>query len=267
MAFSKVDFFSEALKRIVTFHIFLPNDTQEEFITGNSNYERETRVLYLLHGFSGNTLDWVTGSNVMELSRMYNVAVIMPSGENSFYLDRKGTGNLYETYIAEELPAYIKKTFHLSHNRENVWIGGLSMGGYGALRLGLKYCEQYGAVFGLSSALIIRDLSEMSKENPLVQSMADYDYYLQIFGSPEDILTRDVNPEWLVKRNQRENRKFPRIFMACGTEDILIKQNRQFRDFLQEQNVAVTYHESRGIHNWKFWNEYLEPAVQWALNG
>ena len=83
--------------------MYLPSDTQPEFIEDNPHYERETKILYLLHGFSGDSTDWISGSNVMDVSRRYNLAIVMPSGENSFYVDRQGTGTAYETFIAKEL--------------------------------------------------------------------------------------------------------------------------------------------------------------------
>ena len=125
---------------------------------GNPHYKRATKTLYLMHGFSGNSTDWVTGSNAMDISRKYNLAIVMPSGENSFYLNRKGTGMSYETFIVEELFDYITSNFGLSKAPEDNFIGGLSMGGFGALRLGAKYNKKYGAIFGLSSAMIIRTL-------------------------------------------------------------------------------------------------------------
>lgn len=269
MALSQVHFLSEALARIVTFHIYLPNDTSCEFTDNNPNYERKTKTLYLLHGFHGNTTDWITGSSAMEISRQYNVAIVLPSGENSFYLNRKGTGNAYETYIARELPAYIKKTYNLSDDREDVSIGGLSMGGFGAIRLGAKYGEKYGAAFGLSSALIINEIAGLSPDNmeEFALGIADYDYYVNVFGDLNKVKESEVNPEYIIRQRLKEGKNISRIFMACGTEDALIENNRRFRNFLQSNKVSVTYYESPGIHDWKFWNEYLERAVLWAISG
>lgn len=269
MALSQVHYLSEALARIVSFHIYLPNDTSVELTKGNPHYDRETKTLYLLHGFSGNTTDWVVGSNAMEISRKYNVAIVMPSGENSFYLDRKGTGNAYETYIAKELPAYIKKTYHLSDKQEDVLIGGLSMGGFGAIRTALKHHKTYCAAFGLSSALVIDDVAALNPEdkNCSACTIADYDYYVNIFGDPAKVRDSDADPEYLVKLRKKNGEQIPKLFMACGTEDFLIEKNRRFRDFLMEKGVEVVYYESPGSHEWKFWNEYLEPAVLWAIGG
>lgn len=267
MALLQVHYLSEAIKRIVTFHMFLPNDVQDEFKEGNPHYLRETKTLYLLHGYTGNTTDWVSGSDTMELSRKYNLAIVMPSGENSFYIDRKPTGQAYETYISKELRAYVSTTFGLSDKKEDVFIGGLSMGGFGALRLGIRYSERYCAAFGLSSALIMDEVSRLTPEDAdgFALQLANYEYYHEIFGDLKKVKESIYNPEFLVKENKRKGKKTLPLFVACGTEDALIENNRRFRDFLLEQGENVVYYESTGMHNWKFWNEYLEPAIVWAL--
>lgn len=267
MALLQIDYLSKELSRIVTVHMYLPSDTQPEFTDGNPHYERATKTLYLLHGFSGNSTDWVTGSNAMDISRKYNLAIVMPSGENSFYINRKGTGNAYETFIVEELFDYICSNFGLSRKVEDNFIGGLSMGGFGALRLGAKYNKKYGAVFGLSSAMIIHDIAGHTSEeiDHMPIQIADYDYYQSIFGDPMQLEDSDHNPEYIIKNKVAKGEKIPPVFMACGTEDSLLEQNRAYRDFLKEMQADITYYESRGIHDWKFWTEYLEPAVQWAL--
>lgn len=105
--------------------------------------------------------DWLTGSLIQELALKYNLAVVMPAGENSFYLNGKGTGRGYETFTAVELPAYCQKTFGLSDKPEDNFIGGLSMGGFGAIHTALKYPEYFGKMFGLSSALIVNGIKGM----------------------------------------------------------------------------------------------------------
>lgn len=268
MALLQTHYLSKVMERIVTFHMYLPNDTNPEILKGNPHYKRETKTLYLLHGYSGNTTDWITGSNAMEISRKYNIAIVMPSGENSFYINRPGTGNAYETFIVEELNSYVSRTFGLSNKPQDVIIGGLSMGGFGAMRLAIKYNHTYGVAFGLSSALIIDDLKNRTKENidEMPVKLADYYYYRSIFGDLSKLDESETNPEYLVKQKVERNEKIPPIFMACGTEDTLLKQNRKFKEFLSDKGVDVVYKESKGIHDWTFWNEYLETAVLWAID-
>lgn len=264
MALFQVNTYSQALSRIITFHFILPNDAPVEIIGPNPNYERPTRTLYLLHGFSGSTQDWLTGSLIQELSLKYNLAVVMPAGENSFYLNGKGTGRGYETFTAEELPDYCQKTFGLSDKPEDNIIGGLSMGGFGAIHTALKYPNRFGKMFGLSSALIVNSIKGMKPGSR--NDIADYDYYTQIFGDPDRLDESENNPEYLVTERLKKGETIQPIFMACGSEDFLLNENHEFRDFLVKKGIDVTYKESPGIHDWKFWNEYLEPAIQWALD-
>ncbi len=267
MALMQIHYLSQVMSRIVTFHMFMPNDVQEEFKTGNPHYNRPTKTLYLLHGYSGNTTDWVTGSDTMDLSRKYNLAIVMPSGENSFYIDRKATGQAYETYVAEELREYVCNTFGLSEKPQDTFIGGLSMGGYGALRLGLKYNDRYGAAMGLSSALILDELSQLTPQSKDVFSLtlANYEYYQDIFGELSKVLESDINPKYIIRKKLEQKEGITPLFLACGTEDPLLETNRQFVKFAEEQRVDIVYREGPGIHDWHFWNQSLEPAIQWAL--
>lgn len=263
MALLKIDFYSDKLKRFTTVHVVLPNDTPEIMITGNPEYTRPTKVLYLLHGFSGYSMDWLIGCGLQELSVKYNLALVLPSGDNSFYVDREATGCAYGSFVGEELLQYMTKTLHLSDAKEDLFIGGLSMGGFGAIRLALRYPDNYSKVFGLSSAMLIKEIETMQPgdENPV----ANYAYFSSVFGDLKGLETSENNPEYLLKMLRDKQKTIPPIYMACGTEDFLLENNRDFVRTLQEEHVEVEYHESAGTHNWEFWNEYLEKAIRWML--
>lgn len=263
MAILQVNFFSTALMRATAVQMILPNDVPPEMTAGNKSFERPMKTLYLLHGFSGNNMDWMTGSLIQEMASKYNLAVVMPSGENSFYLNGRGTGAAYETFTGVELVEYMRKTFGLSEKKEDTFIGGLSMGGFGAIHTGLKYPQTFGKMFGLSSALIQNNIQGMKPGTE--DGIADYDYYERTFGDLEKLDQSENNPEYLVKERKKKGEEIQPIFMACGSEDFLLRENHEFRDFLKEQAVDVTYKEGPGIHDWKFWNEYLEPAILWML--
>ena len=264
MAFLQVNFFSTALFRINSFHIVLPNDVPEPMKMDNVHYKRDTKTLYLLHGFSGNNTDWMLGSLAQELAIKYNLAIVTPSGENSFYLDQKGTGRAFGKYTGEELVNYVRKTFGLSDKKEDTFIGGLSMGGFGAIHTGLMYPETFGGMFGLSSALIVNKIK--GKKEGYSAEVADYDYYRVVFGDLDALDESENNPEYLIKKRIENGEQIPRMYLACGTEDFLLNENREFHEFLNKNEIPHTYKESAGIHDWKFWNEYLEKAIQGMLN-
>jgi putative tributyrin esterase len=264
MALFQVSYSSTALSRVTTFQVVIPNDVPLFMKQNNTHYERPMKTLYLLHGYFGYACDWLTGSRVQELSMLYNIAIVMPSGENSFYLNHKGTGAQYEQLIGVEIIEYTRRTFGLSNKKEDTFISGLSMGGFGAIRTGLKYPETFGKIAGLSSALIIHDIQ--GQKEGFDNGMADYDYYTRVFGNLNEVAISEKNPETLIKLRLEKKEEIQPIYMACGTEDFLIEQNRRFYHFLVEHNIAVDYIEASGAHDWKFWNEALEPSIQWFLN-
>lgn len=263
MALITLQFQSTSLCRPARVQLLLPNDAPNETVISNKYYKRPTKTLVLLHGYSGGCDDWLTGSRVQEISGKYNLAIVMPGGENSFYLDQKGTGRAYATFVGKELIGYLRKTFGIAMSAADTFIGGLSMGGFGALHTGLLYPENYSRIMALSSALIVREVMNMKEGEG--NGVADYDYYRSTFGEPKELENSENNPEYVVKRRIEKGETIQPIFMACGTEDFLLEKNRQFGDFLKEQGVDLTYRESPGIHDWRFWNEYLEPGVKWML--
>ena len=208
-------------------------------------------------------MDWALESRVQHLSWKYNMAILSPSGENSFYLNWQGSGGKYQTYVGVELVEYIRKTFGLAKTPKHTYIGGMSMGGFGALHTGLRYPENFSKMFGLSSAMIMKKVKNMKPG--FEDSIGDYGYYTRVFGNPEELDYSENNPEYLVKQRKDAGETIQPILMVCGDKDFLIEENREFRDFLQSENVNITYWERPGFHEWKFWNQYLEPAVQWLL--
>ena len=263
MARMSVSFFPPSLFRTAELELFHPGDTPPMFRQNNPCYERPAKTLILLHGYSGGKTDWMLNSPIQDLAARYNLAVACPAGENSFYLNQKGTGRAFGDYIGRDLPQFLRDTFGLAKNSEDTLIGGYSMGGFGALRTGLAYSHNYSKIAALSSALIIHQLKELSPEAP--SPMANYAYYQQVFGDLKTAADRDCNPEVLICRKLAAGEPVPDIFLACGSEDTLVETNRAFRDFLKEKGVAAQYHESAGNHDWTFWNQYLEPAIRWML--
>ena len=263
MAFLQVNYFSSSLWRQTTFHLCLPNDVPAEWEVDSAAYERPMKTLMLLQGYSGNTFDWPLGSVINDIAVRHNIAVIMPSGDNSFYLNAKGCCFKYADFVGFELLDYVRKTFNLSKEAKDTFIAGLSMGGFGAIHAGLEHPEKYGKIIGLSSAMIVNTLKDIKPGTK--DDIADYDYYAQVFGDLQKVKESTNDPEFLINERIKKGDKIQPIFMACGTEDFLLENNREFRDFLLEKNVDLTYKESPGIHDWKFWNEYLEPSIKWAL--
>lgn len=264
MATLDITYRSQSLTRPVPFHMIWPNDVPAEVKAQNPHYQRPCKTLLLLHGYTAGHMEWPSCSPVWELAMKYNLAVVCPDGGIRFYLDGQGAGAAYGRFVGAELPAYLHQNFGLADGADNTWIGGESMGGFGALHTALAYPENFGCAIALSSALIIHQVAYMTPDSP-PHPMADYNYYVSTFGDPAQVEEGPANPETLVKRLKACGKPLPRLFMACGTEDFLLENNRAFRDFLVREDVPVRYHEGPGVHNFAFWNQWIEPGIQWAL--
>ena len=260
MANLSIRFFSDCLKRRVTFQMVLPNDVPVQRmdgaeIPGNPYQSRPMKTLFLLHGYTGDADNWVPE----ELAVKYNFAIVIPNGENGFWLDGISTGHAFCTFLGEELIGYVRKTFGLAMTKEDTYIMGLSMGGFGALHTSLAYPDVFGKAACLSSALIVHEVAGMTPDNS--NPVANYEYYRECFGDPKTVLESESNPEVLVKKLKAEGKAFPELFMCCGTEDFLIENNRQMHRFLEEEQVPHTYCESKGVHDMVFWREYVEKFI------
>ncbi|GEM04218.1 tributyrin esterase [Halolactibacillus miurensis] len=261
MAVCQIDYFSRALERTVMCHMVLPNDVMDYYREENPHFNRPMKTLVLLHGYFGSSTEWLYKSDIVELSSRYNVCVILPSGENSFYTEGTASGRQYQTYISELLN-YARDTFHLSKRKEDTFIGGFSMGGFGALLTGLTDPGTYEKVFLFSAALITDEVATFDEHD---HQMANGDYYRLVFGELSEVKASKHHPLHLLKQPQTNNAHIPSLFVACGTEDWLINHTRRFIDELKDSHVSVTYYEEAGGHDFRFWNKMIEPAIQWCL--
>ena len=251
MALMEVNYYSHALQRKTTLQVILPLDKFTP--DGKMPAPQKYKTLYLLHGLRGNNIDWVTGTRILRWAMERNLAVVMPSGDNAFYVDRPESGNCYGEFVGRELVEITRRMFPLSDKREDTFIGGLSMGGYGALRNGLKYHQTFGAVISLSGAVDILN-------SPLVKANAAFGEAL--FGPLDEIIGSDKNPRVLIT-GLKGRGDLPRIYMGCGTEDYLLEQSRTCRLLLEDAGFDVTYEEGPGAHEWDFWDTYIKKALDW----
>ena len=259
MAIIEVNLISKCLMRTVTFNAIIPVD---KFGPQAENAEQKPlKTLYLLHGIFGNYTDWVNGTRIQAWAEANDLAVIMPSGENRFYLDDEKSGELYGEFIGKELVEFTRKLFPLSDKREDTFIAGLSMGGYGAIRNGLKYAENFGCVIGLSAALVHDTWKDADNSAPIFTFRRNY--YETIFGEYDKVKGSDKDPKALLLKLKEEGRPVPKMYLCCGTEDGLVTANRDFRDFLNENGVDLTYVEGPGKHDWVFWDTYIKKVLDW----
>lgn len=251
MAFFTASFRSAALNHDTVINVLIPDGCTSE-------KSENIPTLYLLHGMYGNHESWFRKTNIERYANRYNIAVVCPDGENSFYNDMI-CGKKYFTYVSEELVDFTRRIFRLSHERENTYIAGLSMGGYGAFRVALMKPEQYAAAASLSGCLDIVTRLRNCPWDAEAKAIWGEDYLKNAENSNADLM-------WLV-RNFPSDKPKPRLYVACGIQDELYGDNQTFKNFIADKGFEFKYEESDGVHNWDFWDKWIEPALDYMLGG
>lgn len=267
MAIIESNFFSKELFRSVPVDIILPTpESGDFFFDSKTFYPKEGQkyqVLYLLHGFSADHSDWQRFSRIEGYAQKKQLAVVMPGVDNSFYTNLPHGGNYYDFYT-KELPEVMQKLFPISAKRENNFIAGLSMGGYGAFKAALRNPAQYAAAASLSGGMNIErpqpngKRAEGQPQIPTAQFLwgaygFDYEYY-----KPEE---EDLKV--MLKNAVEKKVDLPNLYMCCGTEDFIYKSNVEYRDYANGLGVDLTYEEGPGLHDWDFWDPYIRKILDW----
>lgn len=254
MALLRCEIRSEALDQDTSVTVILPYDRPL------AEQKKPCKVLYLYHGIKLNDTGWLRKTNIEAYVQDYGIAVIMPDAARSFYTDGISTPAYY-TYIAKELPRLCTEMFNISTEREDTFVAGLSMGGYGALKVALREPERFCAGAGLSSVCdpVEFALSDMGGDHTQREAAS-------IWGSNYSLAPED-NLISLARRaaNLNEDLK-PKLYICCGTEDPLHKHNTLLMDELKRLPLKVNYEEWAGEHDWKFWNEAIIKALKFFFD-
>lgn len=260
MALVQVNFISKMLSRTVTFNAIIPLDKisfgEEEVVEA-----KPLKTLYLLHGAFGNYTDYLSGTRIQRWAEEHNLAVIMPSGENQFYVDKPSRGENYGAYVADELVEFTRKMFPLSYKKEDTFIAGLSMGGYGALINGLKYHETFSHIGAFSPGLMIDDIA--SRSELLSVTGWSMDFYDNAFGGIDTIKNSDKDYYYLIDQLLENKKEIPKIYLPIGKDDFLLESVRGFKSFVDKREVPLTYIEDDGGHEWDFWDKYVKNFLEW----
>lgn len=234
------------------------------FPTGYNTAGDRYPVVYLLHGLTGHFNDWTDRSKLVEIAAKYRFIIVMPEGNDGWYSDNPVIPtDKYESYIIGELIPEVDKRFHTNINPAFRVIAGLSMGGYGALKFGLRYRDKkFGIVGSFSGAFVTGTWSESIGGNKLIGRSLD-----RVYGPPkgparekEDIfkIAQNIKPGHLTE--------LPYIYLACGTEDVFIKVNREFVNLLNQKGLqpGLNYEEhfTRGGHTWPYWGEQVKVFLE-----
>lgn len=259
MALIKCDFFSRSLEKCSTIYAVLPQrETSGQIGIESSCKSEKFKCLLLLHGLSDDESIWMRRTSVERYATEHGIAVIMPDADRSFYTDMK-CGGKYYTYIAKEVLSVAREFFNISDKREDTFIAGNSMGGYGALKIGLRENDIFSAAVGISS---VADIVERSI--PKGEHYRDFKTTLiPVFGEemvipPEDDLFR------LAKMKKENNEKFPALYLACGKNDYMYEDNLKLKAHLESLNIDFTYEENEGYsHSWEYWDLIIQHILNW----
>lgn len=257
MALIHMNFFSDALGLNVNADVIIPQKSNS--LIGMKTERGETfKTLYLLHGLSDDHTIWQRRTSIERYVADKNLAVVMPTVHRSWYTDMK-YGGAYMTYVTKELPAVCRSFFKgMSERREDNFVAGLSMGGYGALKMGLLDPEGFAGIACFSGAIDVYRRAKFCPES-------SRPYWESIFGDPESIPNSVNSIEYLARRAKEEGKKLPSIYMWCGTEDSLISEARQAKVYLEELGYPLNYSESPGDHSWFYWDREIQKAIDYFM--
>ncbi|RCW58756.1 MULTISPECIES: alpha/beta hydrolase [Halanaerobium] len=260
MALLEMNLFSDSLGMASSVNIILPEILKKSIKSEQDerrDFKTEYPVLYLLHGLSDDHTSWIRRSSIERYAENAGLAVIMPAVHRSFYTDM-AQGQDYFTYVSQELPRKLEKIFPLTTKREETFIAGLSMGGYGAFKLALNFPEKFAAAASLSGALNIGEhVTSKTEAGEL------YEEFKWIFGDLEKVKNSKHDLFYLLKRLKGRQAEIPELYQCCGTEDFLYQDNLKFKKFCSKNNIKLKYEEEKADHEWWYWDKKIKSVIDW----
>lgn len=242
MALVRIDHTPETVKVNLPLNIILPDPGKMAGVPAAGR-----KVLYLLHGLSDDGSAWQRYTSIETLAAAYGLVVVMPSAGRSFYTDQPN-GQKYFTYLTEELPRYLEDVFGLVPCREDTFIAGNSMGGYGAIKAALFHPELYSAAASFSGVLAIAVLSLLPETDPRKPEFA------LLFGGLDNLTGGEHDPLAWLERAAKDPSSLPRLFLSVSRQEDIYPLTGMFHQACQSHGVQSEYHEEDGAHNWLFWD-------------
>lgn len=246
MSLHEIKYRSEALVKATGCYVVHPDPS----------VPRPYHCMLLLHGLSDDYTIWQRRTSIERYLEGKPIIAVMPDGGRSFYVDAL-QGHKYLQAIAYELPDLLNHWFDI----DGSWFtAGLSMGGYGALRVALERPELFKSAVSHSGALMLGH-SYPNSEHVEVRGIEFLNEFLPVFG---ECTPGGVNDLVHLALNAKP---LPRIRIDCGTEDFLLESNRFYHNSLSEAGITHEYEEFPGDHNWAYWDEHIQQAIEFHLAG
>lgn len=253
MAFIECNFFSEVLGLSSSMNVILPEPGQGQVGMEGSETKEEYPVLYLLHGLSDDHTIWSRRTSIERYVASKGLAVVMPAVNKSFYTDM-ARGDKYYSFISEEVPRIARAFFPISGAREDNFVAGLSMGGYGAFKLALRNPDRYAAAASLSGSLDIAKVTVRRKND---------NQWKNVFGDLDKIKDSDNDLLYLSEELSKSEGPKLKLFQCCGTEDFLYEDNQTFKAHAEKLGLDLTYEEEAGSHEWGYWDMKIQRILDW----
>lgn len=250
MALFNTEIFSESLGMWASVVVVLPQRSRmgKPEVSGDEKF----KTLYLLHGMSDDETIWLRRTSIERYAARLGLAVVMPAGHLSSYADM-AHGARYYTYISKELPEVMQKMFPLSDKREDNYIAGLSMGGAGAMKIGLSNPDRFSAIGCLSAGCI--NNNPAAENTPRQKARREMLYGNRVLeGTEEDVYGTALN-------NLESGCPLPRIYHTCGSEDFILGsalKTKEFFESLEGNPYSYVYEEDHGVHSWEYWDEHIQ---------
>ncbi|MDQ6653005.1 MAG: esterase family protein [Acidobacteriota bacterium] len=251
-----IQFQSKLVNTTLPYNVILPRDYKTS---------RTTRypVLYLLHGLTGHYNDWIARTNIADYAAQYRLIVVMPEGNNSWYIDSATVPtDKYESYILQELIPDVQRRYRTIEARYGRAIAGLSMGGYGAFKFGLKYPDRFAFAGSMSGAFGVTNYTE--KETG---TGAAWETFLKLFG-PAGSETRKKNDLFELFQLVAPERvtSLPYFYFDCGTEDapVILNSNHELDERMLQKKIPHEYRELPGNHSWAYWDSQVQEVLKIA---
>lgn len=259
MAFIQADIKCPNAGRTITTRLYFPTDLPDT--VGN----KVKGVITLLHGITNTGADWMMYSSACRYAADNGYILVAPNADNSFYLDL-AYGDAYYTTLTEEWPTQLQRIFNIPTQREMNYVAGLSMGGYGAMLLGLSHPERYAAIGSFSGALDMAGMMAVLKDAPVVSPS-----FRALFGDSYEVPPYANLMKLAKKVAALPASQQPRIFTTCGLQDDdengrILTQNYNFRDAVKDLPLDYTLHTWPGVHEWSFWDRSFAEFIGFVQN-
>lgn len=247
MALFQCDFNSEILGLKTSMNVIIPQAAAQKA----RSLGKRLPVLYLLHGYSDDQYGWCRSTSLERYAERYDLAIIMPYAYNSYYTDMVH-GLRYFSFVSEELPSLVQAFFPVSGAREDTFVAGNSMGGYGAFKLALSYPDRYAAAASLSGLMDLRSSGNAGTK-----------LFYTIFGGTENLTGTSDDLRVLAERTGNSSESQPLLYQLCGTEDYLYKCNIEFLEYSKDIGLDIRFLEEPGSHDWDFWDRNIQRVLEW----